>query len=303
MGAFGKGKRGSLQPTGSKGKGGKWSDEAPSWSSSGNWSYKGKGSAKGWTEDGEAEEAGDPNEAPFGHVKSQYRMPRKLLAPYAGKTKSCLYAGSKTDDQFLAPKAFREELSSKNSEWHRPHRVAFAMSEFCGSTESLADLLQTLRCNHPTHEDLANMGAAPLQNLFDSAKGEKFLRATKALNYAVPKDLGSSEIREHTKTIVDFLQENGEQLHEPLVRLIISSSRMYVGAMQCLEAVATIGKLKHFGKQLPSKTDDPGYNGWRKKPGDVDAFAKFCSKMYKGLTEGKKFYAGGSNAASSVLGA
>jgi hypothetical protein len=289
---FGKGKGGDSK--GWKGGGKSQANWSSSWGSD-SWD------ADSWHGGGASSAAAEEPTVPSGHIKAMYRLPRKLLAPYAGTGGSCLY-GDVTDDQKFEKKHLKEMLSPMNSEWQRPCRLAVAMSEFASSACALVDSLQEFKFSDGVSPEMAKMGAPALAKLFDTPAGKKFHEAVQFLNFGDIKEAKEKVVAKHTMVVTEFCREHKKALHEGFARLAIASSRFYVGSMQGLEAVLHLSSLKSYGNMLPKKQHD-AVDLWKKSPDDKEKFAKCIGRMYGEMVATKKKYKSGGNSASSVFGA
>jgi len=183
MGAFGKGKGYATKGKGYATKGKAYTGKSKGYSSTNDWAT----SADSWGEqwDDHAAETSSTT-TPQGHIKAMYRLPKKILSPYAGAGGSCLY-GDTPDDQKLDRKQFRDLLAPGNTEWQRPARLAYAMSEFPSSMESLMDTLEELGFKDIPTNATHNMGATKLHDLF-ATSGQDFKEAVEFINFADAKE-------------------------------------------------------------------------------------------------------------------
>ena len=188
---------------------GSWQSKGAPWNSGGKGTKKGKGKwskAADWDDGaGEWDDADAQSIDPMvGHVKTQYRIPKKILAAYAGKSGSCIYGDGKPDSQFFDPATFRDFVCAKNSEWMRPLRMGYACSEFAGSMETMLEILDEIGASKHAGSDMDKSGLPGLHALFGNKDIVK--TALHGLNNANAQEVDGDDVQQNVKSVIGVSQ-------------------------------------------------------------------------------------------------
>ena len=189
------------------------------------------------------------------------------LAPYPSEEGNPLYSGDLEPEEFLGEKRIAESRNDTNCEWlHRPGMaVSFAS----------AAIRTGLREVRSPDKNLSAVAAWLKSN-------PKFADAIKILDTGKSKTPDKKHIRSSVSSFVDLLCGLPAQDREALARLALRSAKLYLLAMNLLEAMDLIRRPKLFAKKMAKagggEAAAEDVASWLKHPEDSKKLKEMLAK-------------------------
>jgi hypothetical protein len=260
-GKKGKGSNQSQQGKGSQNSWSDWGDQA--------WTHQHqRGSGDGWGGQWAAEE--EEKSGNLRRITAKDSLAKKLLRPYADSTGSCIYTDG-DDKAALSKTALRQSVNEASSELSR--RPAWGFSMMACSVRALAAALQD-----------ADAGGAreSLDKLFRGKAGKAVLSAMGEVDFERCKaDPAAKE--EMFEEILTFLKDNKKELYDLLAVSVSSAAKLYVGSVQCLDALVKADALGNWAEHMPEdEFTAEALNKWRRQKASPKTASEFLTAAYIG---------------------
>ena len=168
-------------------------------------------------------------------------FPKHALAPYPNESSNPLYSGDLEAEEFLEFKSIAKSRTPSNCEFLRRPGMATSLAA------------SALRVGA---EELAKGSLGGLDSMIKFAKSKKdFVKCLKVLDTGKTKQPDKKSIERATSAFVDTLQNLDAEERQSLSDLALASARLYLFAMNALEAADMLGNPKMYARKL-EKTPD-----------------------------------------------
>ena len=177
------------------------------------------------------------------------RWPKFALAPYVDKEGVPFYTRQTEEEKFLRPASIAGTRTAANSEWVL--RMGTALSESAATAEAGSEtLLKYFKDADVFAKHSPHLGFEPVAAALNTAEGVAFREACQHLNRS---NEGEARTEDSAKAAIRnwlaFLSgKDAEKRHKAFRKLAMVSSRLYLFAMDALEAFALAGHPEAFAK-------------------------------------------------------
>ena len=193
--------------------------------------------------------------------KGSYNIPKYMLfskhalAPYPNESSNPLYSGDLKAEEFLEFKAIAKSRTASNCEFLRRPGVATSLAA------------SALRVGS---EELIKGSLGGLESMIKFAKGKKdFVKCLKVLDTGKTRQPDKKQVERATNVVVDTLQNLDAEERKGLSDLALTSARLYLFAMNALEAADMLGNPKLYARKLEKTPDGRKFFGdFMKDPSD-----------------------------------
>ena len=246
------------------------------WNSTGDWSQN-------WTEEkGQAKGKGGQPRDYIPRLEGRYAFSKAVLRPYSDEQGCAMYTNAAgTGVAALGKDNLRQVLDWRNSELVR--RPPVGVSTISGSIKGLKATLDSCIENDDLMTSLKS-----LAQLLKSRKGRAFLDACEILTKERTGNVPQDKLADALLCWLGFLRENKSVLAAALPKVAVSTSSLYLGSMQILEATTMCNALSNWSQKVPvTGSNQETLAHWQAVPKDLQRLKAFLlASMQLRHTEG-----------------
>ena len=184
-------------------------------------------------------------------------FPKHALAPYPNESSNPLYSGDLEAEEFLEFKAIAKSRTAGNCEFLRRPGMATSLAA------------SALRVGS---EELIKGSLGGLESMTKFAKGKKdFVKCLKVLDTGKTRQPDKKQVERAMNVFVDTLQNLDAEERKGLSDLALTSARLYLFAMNALEAADMLGNPKMYARKLEKTPDGKkSFGDFMKEPSDAN---------------------------------
>jgi hypothetical protein len=169
------------------------------------------------------------------------------------------------------------------------------MSFFAANSECGSDLLSGVFAEGA----LADTGIQELVDAFASQPGKNFSAACEYLN--VKNNAArrtKAETEAHLRSLLQFLGEEPEKLHEAAVKMSALSARMYLFSMSMVEMQSLLLNMKGWADAVPRESHPPAVARWKSDPENFENLLAALQSVFEERLAEERLSGGGGGGGS-----